>query len=169
MTPYKGDSKFVIFRSLPALLDALEIAQREYENAKNEGERATQQESDAVAKRKLLKRDLINELIASGKPKTAAEKEYVDEERWKSNEEFVLQMQEKKRAADVDESLARQQVLTLRAAIIPVTVMRLIEVMPQSAQPKLTLDSVQQYGHAAIDNADGDPAHSADPSVAHNA
>ena len=155
MTPYKGNSTFTIPRGTAALLDALTAMQREYEDAKMASERATQTESDCMTKKKTLKRDLINALTASGVAVTRAEKEYVDAEDWKQNEIDLVAAQDKKRAADHDESIARQRMLTLRAAIVPVTV----------------LETTKPYGarDAVLAIAEDDMAFSADPSVAHNA
>lgn len=157
MTPYSDDktSDFAIPQNATGLIAALQRAQRDYEDAKNASERATQAESAAIANRKALKRSIILDMTNRGVAVTRAEKEYVDTEKWQQNELDVAIAQDKKRSADVDESIYRQRMLTLRAAIVPVTI---------------ATATVAVYITDAITSAaDDDLAHSADPSVAHTA
>lgn len=195
-TPYSDEktSDFVIPRDPSTLITALGVAQRDYEDAKVASEKATQSESDAGAKRKTLKRDLINSMRQRGIAVSRAEKEYVDEDEWKKNEEDIAIHQDKERSALVDESIARQRMLTLRASIIPVTAM--FSFAKVEVQNKAIIDalakatnslehetkavqlaslgsSLPESAHSLVDasmtNAHGDEAHSDDASVAHNA
>lgn len=163
MTPYADDksSTFAIPRAPSALLDALERAERDYEDAKSATERATQRESDAIANRKLLKRDIINDLRKLGMSDSRSDKEYVDDERWKKNEADVAIAQDAKRSLAVDESIARHRMLTLRAAIVPVTAVLLI----RFAKP-IDSDTATALVDSSFANASSDDAHSGDANIA---
>lgn len=167
MTPYQDEmtSGFAIPRTPSALLDALAASQRDYEDAKTTSEKATQAESAAVANRKLLKRDIIKALRDAGMSDSRSDKEYVDDEAWKFNENDIAIAQDRKRSAAVDESIARQRMLTLRGAILPVTAVMLARL----TNTKFDAEGVTQIVDAGMSSMDGDPALSSDPSVAHNA
>jgi len=185
MTPYADDktSSFTIPREPRKLLEELAVAQRDYEDAKNASEKATQQEADASARRKTLKRDIINALREKGMSDSRSDKEYVDEAAWIENERNVAIAQDKKRSALVDESIARQRMLTLRASLVPITMYAGAVIMIGSLEAtameygdkalvnlntlKSSVDSFYRTTDAVASNAEHDSAHSDDASVAH--